>query len=213
MTRSMAAAEQATPWSSAGHSRIIRSPLSGATYTIADNRSGSPDGADTVTGVENFQFSDGTRTASQLNPPPTTQNKIALENQKQGNPVSEWGIDGDGSGNIQGFATEISTNIGQTVSFKIATDSDQLPDRDLPARLLRRRRRAQGGDRRCEPRIRAGPAASDRRHVARPDRLRQLVGLGKLGHSFRHGLRRLHRQARPRGRHGRRQPHPLHRPR
>jgi Ca2+-binding RTX toxin-like protein len=97
--------------------------LVGATYTIADNRSGSPDGADTVTGVENFQFSDGTRTASQLNPPPTTQNKITVENQKQGNPVSEWGIEGDGSGNIQGFATEISTNIGQTVSFKIATDS------------------------------------------------------------------------------------------
>ncbi|MBB5534796.1 DUF4082 domain-containing protein [Rhizobium giardinii] len=95
--------------------------LSGVTYTIADTRSGSPDGADTVTGVENFQFSDGTRTASQLNP--TAQNKIVLENLKQGNPISEWGIDGSGSGNIQGFATEISTNIGQTVSFKIATDS------------------------------------------------------------------------------------------
>jgi Ca2+-binding RTX toxin-like protein len=95
--------------------------LSGAAYTIADNRSGSPDGADTVTGVENFQFSDGARTASQLNP--TAQNKIALENLKQGNPISEWGVDGDGTGNIQGFATNISTNIGQTVDFKIATDS------------------------------------------------------------------------------------------
>ena len=95
--------------------------LSGATYTIADNRSGSPDGTDTVTGVENFQFSDGTRTASQLNP--TAPNKIVLENLKQGNPISEWGIDGDGSASIQGFATEISTNIGQTVDFKIATDS------------------------------------------------------------------------------------------
>ncbi|KQV70342.1 DUF4082 domain-containing protein [Rhizobium sp. Root1220] len=52
-----------------------------------------------------------------------TPNKIAQENAKQGNPISEWGIDGDGDGNIQGFATEISTNIGQTVDFKIATDS------------------------------------------------------------------------------------------
>ncbi|TWG92922.1 CshA-type fibril repeat protein [Mesorhizobium sp. J18] len=52
-----------------------------------------------------------------------TPNKIALENQKQGNPESEWGIDGDGDMNIQGFATEISTNIGGTVEFKIATDS------------------------------------------------------------------------------------------
>ncbi|CAN7756162.1 DUF4082 domain-containing protein [Rhizobium leguminosarum] len=52
-----------------------------------------------------------------------TPNKIALENMKQGNPISEWGLEGDGKGTIQGFATEISTNIGQTVDFKIATDS------------------------------------------------------------------------------------------
>ncbi|MBX4916572.1 DUF4082 domain-containing protein [Rhizobium bangladeshense] len=52
-----------------------------------------------------------------------TLNKIALENLKQGNPISEWGLEGDGKGTIQGFATEISTNIGQTVDFKIATDS------------------------------------------------------------------------------------------
>ncbi|KQO76311.1 Mo-co oxidoreductase dimerization domain protein [Rhizobium sp. Leaf262] len=42
---------------------------------------------------------------------------------KQGNPESEWGITGDGTGNIQGFATDISRNIGQTIDFKIATDS------------------------------------------------------------------------------------------
>ena len=30
------------------------------TYTVADQRSGSPDGTDTLTGVENLQFSDGT---------------------------------------------------------------------------------------------------------------------------------------------------------
>lgn len=52
-----------------------------------------------------------------------TPNKIAVENMKQGNPISEWGLQGDGGGTIQGFATEISTNIGQTVDFKIATDS------------------------------------------------------------------------------------------
>lgn len=50
-------------------------------------------------------------------------NKIALENMKDGNPISEWGVEGDGSGNIQGFATDISTNAGGTVDFKIATDS------------------------------------------------------------------------------------------
>ncbi len=100
--------------------------FSGATYTAVDNRGGSPDGTDTVTNVENFQFSDGTLTASQLNPgaPPAAPNKIALENMKTGNPQSEWGIDGDGDyTSIQGFATQISSNIGQTVDFKIATDS------------------------------------------------------------------------------------------
>nr|WP_246180129.1 DUF4082 domain-containing protein [Microvirga thermotolerans] len=47
-----------------------------------------------------------------------------LENQKQGSPESEWGLkDGVGDTNIQGFATNISVNHGQTVDFKIATDS------------------------------------------------------------------------------------------
>ncbi|MBP1862321.1 hypothetical protein J2Z75_005852 [Rhizobium herbae] len=62
-------------------------------------------------------------TATDAAPANAVPNKIALENMKQGNPRSEWGIDGDGDGNIQGFATQISSNIGQTVDFKIATDS------------------------------------------------------------------------------------------
>ncbi|MFE0759176.1 DUF4082 domain-containing protein [Inquilinus sp. NPDC058860] len=53
----------------------------------------------------------------------TAINPIVLENQKTGNPESEWGIEGSGSANIQGFATSISVNHGQTVDFKIATDS------------------------------------------------------------------------------------------
>nr|WP_280113395.1 DUF4082 domain-containing protein [Lutibaculum baratangense] len=51
-------------------------------------------------------------------------NKIVLENQKQGNPESEWGlVDGIGNNNIQGFATEVSVNIGESIDFKIATNS------------------------------------------------------------------------------------------
>src|SRR5690606_11405514 len=50
-------------------------------------------------------------------------NKIVLESQKQGNPIEEWGIDGDGDPSIQGFATQISSNVGETVEFKIATDA------------------------------------------------------------------------------------------
>ncbi|RUL99617.1 DUF4082 domain-containing protein [Rhizobium chutanense] len=53
----------------------------------------------------------------------TASNAIVLENQKQGNPESEWGIDGAGSSNIEGFATDISVDNGKTVSFKINTNS------------------------------------------------------------------------------------------
>ena len=50
-------------------------------------------------------------------------NPIVLENMLPGSPESEWGIDGGGSANIEGFATDISVDNGHTVSFKINTDS------------------------------------------------------------------------------------------
>ena len=167
-----------------------------------------------MTNIENFQFSDGTLTASQLSATATTPpNKIALENAKQGNPQSEWGIDGDGDANIQGFATQISSNIGQTVDFKIATDSTNY-------RIDIYRLGYYGGD--------------GARKVATIDKIlttaqvqphpivdmarglidcRQLGGLGELADSAGYGFRRLYRQAGPRGRHRRRQPYPLHRSR
>lgn len=52
-------------------------------------------------------------------------NPIVLENQKPGNPISEWGITGAGDPSIQGYATDISVNKGQTIGFKINTDSRQ----------------------------------------------------------------------------------------
>jgi VCBS repeat-containing protein len=54
----------------------------------------------------------------------TATNAIVLENQKQGNPESEWGITGAGSSNIEGFATDISVDNGNTINFKINTDSN-----------------------------------------------------------------------------------------
>ncbi|MFO1206183.1 MAG: DUF4082 domain-containing protein [Burkholderiales bacterium] len=47
-------------------------------------------------------------------------NPIVAENQKVGNPQSEWGINGPTSA-IEGFATDISVDQGQTVSFKVNT--------------------------------------------------------------------------------------------
>jgi len=52
------------------------------------------------------------------------QNAIVLENQKPGNPQSEWDLSGPGSSSIEGFTTDISSNEGQTVSFKINTVSN-----------------------------------------------------------------------------------------
>ncbi|MEH2588343.1 VCBS repeat-containing protein [Bradyrhizobium sp. AZCC 1721] len=50
-------------------------------------------------------------------------NAIVLENQKQGTPQSVWDIDGAGSSNIEGFATDISVDNGNRVDFKINTNS------------------------------------------------------------------------------------------
>jgi Hint domain/RTX calcium-binding nonapeptide repeat (4 copies) len=44
----------------------LATTLAGGGIQIADERAGSPDGADTVVNVENFQFSDGTFTAAEL---------------------------------------------------------------------------------------------------------------------------------------------------
>ncbi len=50
-------------------------------------------------------------------------NPIVCENSKPGNPASEWDISGAGSSSIQGFATDISVNQGETVHFKVDTDA------------------------------------------------------------------------------------------
>ena len=53
-----------------------------------------------------------------------TVNPIVCENQKPGNPVSEWDITGAGDSSIQGFATSMSVAQGQTVVFKIKTTAN-----------------------------------------------------------------------------------------
>ena len=49
------------------------------------------------------------------------QNPIVTENALTGTPKSTWDISGAGDLTIQGFATDISVNKGQTVHFKIET--------------------------------------------------------------------------------------------
>jgi hypothetical protein len=50
-------------------------------------------------------------------------NPIEAENCLAGNPASEWYVDGAGSPNIQGFTTDMSVNVGQTVFFKVQTNA------------------------------------------------------------------------------------------
>ncbi len=53
------------------------------------------------------------------NPP----NEIVAENCLDGHPSTEWDINGYGDPSIQGFGTEISISPGETVGFKIDTES------------------------------------------------------------------------------------------
>jgi hypothetical protein len=52
---------------------------------------------------------------------PQAPNAIAAENALTGTPKSQWDVSGSGSANIQGFATDISVNCGDTVHFKVDT--------------------------------------------------------------------------------------------
>ncbi|MGH7789201.1 MAG: N,N-dimethylformamidase beta subunit family domain-containing protein [Candidatus Binatia bacterium] len=53
----------------------------------------------------------------------SAQNPIVTENALPGSPASEWDVSGAGDASIQGFATDISVNRGETVVFKIDTDA------------------------------------------------------------------------------------------
>lgn len=60
----------------------------------------------------------GQHAVAQCNP-----NPIVCENQNTG--TTAWGISGIGDSTIQGFATDISVNIGQTVTFKVSTPASK----------------------------------------------------------------------------------------
>ena len=66
-------------------------------------------------------FSTETASAAPCDPP--VLNPIVCENSKAGNPPSEWDVNGAGDPNIQGFATDISVDQGQTARFKVKTPS------------------------------------------------------------------------------------------
>lgn len=46
-------------------------------------------------------------------------NPVACENSKPGTPKATWDVSGSGTAALQGFTTQISVNVGETVNFKI----------------------------------------------------------------------------------------------
>ncbi|MET4446972.1 VCBS repeat-containing protein [Bradyrhizobium sp. GM2.2] len=109
-------------------------------FTIKDEGIGDMDGLANGTVVAQWQVpADGRATGATLQLTATSGaqtgtatfsdagNKIVTENQLPGTPKSTWAIHGSianaGDSQIEGFATQISTNAGQTVSFKIDTAS------------------------------------------------------------------------------------------
>ncbi len=54
-------------------------------------------------------------------------NEIVTENARTGTPASQWDISGAGDPSIQGYATKLSVDQGETVDFKIDLDVDPVP--------------------------------------------------------------------------------------
>jgi hypothetical protein len=63
----------------------------------------------------------GARPAAAQSPCGASVNVIACENQKAGDPAVQWDVVGAGEPTLQGFATDISVNLGGTVRFKVNT--------------------------------------------------------------------------------------------
>ena len=117
----------------------------GGTYTITDNRPGSPDGTDTVTNVETFRFSDGdVGVADVLNDAPsdlTPSNTTIAENSAAGTVVAtlsvtdadvgdshSYAITSDPSGFFEIVGTELRLASGVDLDYETAVSHDVTID-------------------------------------------------------------------------------------
>src|SRR4051812_27891175 len=57
---------------------------------------------------------------------PPVANPVACENAQTGEPQANWEVIGAGDDTIQGFGTTMSVNKGQTVSFKIKSETSDF---------------------------------------------------------------------------------------
>ena len=61
-------------------------------------------------------------------------NPVACENQLPGDPPSDWQVNGIGDSTIQGYATQMSVNVGQTINVQDQDTGYSLPHRHPAAR-------------------------------------------------------------------------------
>lgn len=109
----VARAATLVPASALASSTTYTATLTGGASGIKD-LAGNPLAAD-----RSWTFTTGTV----ADPCAGSPNDIVAENCLPGNPPSEWDITGNGDLSIQGFATDISVNRGQTIRFKIKTNA------------------------------------------------------------------------------------------
>ena len=129
-------------------------------------------------------------------------NPVACENALPGDPPSDWQVQGAGDPTIQGYATSMSVNVGQTESFKINT-----PSTNYHIDILRLGYYGGDGARMIAGRTSSRPRRCPQTQPAcltnsvdRADRLRQLGRVGVVDGPEHRGLRRLHRPSRARRR-------------
>ena len=119
-------------------------------------------------------------------------NAIVAENCLPGNPASQWDVSGAGDPNLQGFATDISVNRGQTVSFKVKTSTAYRLD------IYRMGYYGGMGARKVATVLPSAtlsrPACLPHRCDHRPRRLRQLGGVGLVGGARDRAVGNLFRQ-------------------
>ena len=97
-------------------------PLSGSTtYTVVVRGGATDPRVKDLAG--NALAANSTWIFTTVAPRVCTGNPIVVENCRAGNPSSEWEVNGEGDASIQGFATAISSNRGETVQFKVKTDA------------------------------------------------------------------------------------------
>ena len=102
----------------------LRSPIAGVALLVASLAMVGPEAPSSV--LELTAQSAQTRQAAPAaakDPCAAPANKIVAENCKSGHDSTEWDINANGDPSIQGFATDISVNHGETIAFKVRTSS------------------------------------------------------------------------------------------